>query len=283
MDIINKVEKKTIDTIKKFKLLNKKDRILVACSGGKDSTTILYILKKQGFNPEAITVDAVIGNYTKANLENIKKFCKQHKIKLNVISFREEFGYSLCYIRSLLKQNGINLTSCAICGVLRRYLLNKYARKLKATKLVTGHNQNDEAQSIIMNLLKNNLDLLARQGPSSGTSKNKKFIQRVKPLYFVTEDEVIKYSKKMKFPVKYIPCPCRVGVYRCLINEQLTKHESTNPKIHENIIKWFLSTTLELKKQYKSDKQQLYCKNCNEPSKRDYCMTCQILSKIKKE
>jgi uncharacterized protein (TIGR00269 family) len=279
--IIAKTEKTVANTIKKFNLLKKTDKILVACSGGKDSTTILYILNKLGYKPEAITIDASIGNYTKQNLENLKKICKQNKIKLHIVSFRKEFGYSLCYLRSLLNQKGINMTSCTICGVLRRHLLNKYARRLKATKLATGHNLNDEAQAVVMNLLKNNLELLARQGPMTGTNKDKKFVQRVKPMYFITEDEVIEYSKAMKFPVNYAPCPCRVGVYRCLTDEQLTKQEKQRKGTHKNIIKWFLSVQPQLKTKFKSTEKQNYCENCGEPAKGTVCMTCQILEKIK--
>ena len=293
------IENKVKQTIKKYKLLSKKDRILVACSGGKDSTTILYILNKLGYKPEAITVDALIGNYTKHNLKNITEFCKQHNIRLHVISFRKEFGYSLCYLKSLINSKGsgtkkelgipeqrscskgFNLKSCTICGVLRRYLLNKHARKLKATKLITGHNLNDEAQAIMMNLFKNNIEILSRLGPSTGTIKDKKFVQRVKPLYFVTEQEVIDYSKKQKFPVKYSHCPCRAGAYRDDINKVLEKYEKTNPYTTKNIVKWFLKISPNLKQKFKSTQKQAYCKDCGEPSRKDQCMTCQILAKIK--
>jgi uncharacterized protein (TIGR00269 family) len=173
------------------------------------------------------------------------------------------------------------MTSCTICGVLRRYLLNKYARKLKATKLATGHNMNDEAQAVVMNLLKNNLELLARQGPSTGISKDRKFVQRVKPLYFVPEDEVIEYSKASNFPVNYSACPCRVGVYRCLIDEQLSKYEAKKPGTHQNILKWLLSVSPLLKKEFRSKGRQSYCKACGEPARKEKCMACQILEKIK--
>ena len=41
-----------------------------------------------------------------------------------------------------------------------------------------------------------------------------KFVQRVKPLFFVPEDEIRTYAKKMKFPVLYEKCPCAIGTYR---------------------------------------------------------------------
>jgi uncharacterized protein (TIGR00269 family) len=278
---MDKVEQKVKQTIEKYKLFTKKDKILVASSGGKDSTTALYILNKLGYNPEAIAVDPEIGDYTKNNIENLKGFCKAYNIRLKVVLFREEFGYSVCYIKSLLESKGINLNSCTICGVLRRYLLNKYARKLKADVIATGHNLDDEAQAVMMNLFKNNLEILSRQGPMSGTNFDKKLVPRIKPLYFVEEKDIVEYSKSHNFPVKYGTCPCRTGVYRCTIDELLSKYEEKHRGTHKNIIKWFLRILPELKKKYKSSDKQAYCSNCGEPARKEVCMTCQILSKIK--
>ena len=86
----------------------------------------------------------------------------------------------------------------------------------------------------------------------------------------------------MKFPVDYTPCPCRVGVYRCLINEQLIKYEKINPNTHKKIMNAYLSILPTLKKKFKSTKKQNYCKNCGEPASKSHCMTCQLLSKLKK-
>lgn len=278
MQFTNKIENKVKQTIKKYNLFNKKQKILVAVSGGKDSTTLLYILKKLNYTIEAITVDAQIGNYTKTNLGNLRNFCKKHKIKLHEISFVKEFGHSLCYIQSILKSKGFKHKSCTTCGVLRRYLLNKYARKLHPAKIATGHNLDDEAETILINLLKNNLSILARLGPSPGLIKDKKFIPRVKPLYFITEDEITKYSKLNKFPVNYEICPCSSESYRRSIVNLLG---NIPEKAKLNLIRNFLKILPKLKKQYATNKKINYCENCQEPSKKALCRTCEILSILK--
>ncbi len=267
-------------TIKQFRLISRNDKILVAASGGKDSTTILYLLKKFGYNVEALTIDAAIGNYTRENLENLVKFCGEHNIKLHIVSFKDEFGYSLCYIKSTLQHKGINLKSCTICGVLRRYLVNKHARKLKADKLVTGHNMDDEAQALMMNLFRNTLWLAARLGPKTGLHASRYFVPRVKPLYLTSTRDIIRYSKLMGFPVKYHPCPCSTDSYRRFVREMLNEWEQKNPALKRNIINYFLRIMPKLKKVYTRGEISV-CTKCNEPSSHKICKTCQILDNFK--
>ncbi|MBD3313315.1 TIGR00269 family protein [Candidatus Woesearchaeota archaeon] len=274
-------EKKVVDTILKNRLFTKKDRVLVACSGGKDSTALLYILKKRGYNVQAITVDAKIGNYTQKNLENLKRFCEENNVKLHEISFRKEFGSSLCHIRQILQSRGAKLRSCTICGVLRRYLLNKAAKRLRADYVATGHNLDDEAQAVMMNLLRNNLITGARVGPKTGTSTRRPhFVQRVKPLSMCSEKDVENYSKIREFPVNYMPCPCRHDAYRNKIRKMLDRIEKDMPRVKQNIIISFSKELAALRKRY-SDGVQEYCIECGEPSRSDKCGTCTILSLLK--
>ena len=126
-DFKKNFEKKVKDTIKKYMLFTKKEKIAVAVSGGKDSTVLLHLLKKNGYNVEAITVNALIGKYTDKNLENIKKFCNDLGVRLHVVSFRDEVGSSMCYLKSVLNSKGVKIKSCSVCGILRRYLITKKA------------------------------------------------------------------------------------------------------------------------------------------------------------
>lgn len=281
---IDYFEKKVRKTIRTNKLIGKKEHILVACSGGKDSTTALYLLNKITKDNKNITIEAIhndpsIGTYSKINKKNITTFCKKQKIKLHTTSFRKEFGYSLCYIKDLLKDKGIKYKSCSICGILRRNLLNKKAKQLKATKLVTGHNSDDEAQNIIMNIFQNHTELLPRLGPQSGLKENKGFIPRIKPLYFCTEEETKLYSKLHNFPVKYEKCPCRTDSYRKDIAEMLDNFESHHKATKTGIIQSFLKLLPKLKKQTKGKAK--ICKKCKEPSSGTICKTCKIIHMIR--
>ena len=261
MDFIKKFENKVKTTIKEHNLLTKKDKILVACSGGKDSTTILYLLNKLGYHVEGLIIDLLIGSWSKENLKNVEKFCKKNKIKLHTINIREEFGYSICYIRSGI-QSKVKLNNCTICGVIKRYLLNKKSRELKATKLVTGHNLDDEAENLLMNQFKGNPKLSINLGPTTGTLKDKRFVKRTKPLYFCTNKEVKQYSKLKNFPVLYKPCPCAVGVFRKEMKDILIELEKHNPNIKLNLVNNFLTLLPSLKEKYKDKTKLRYCDNC---------------------
>ena len=274
-------EKKIRATIRKYKLCTRTDKVGVAVSGGKDSTSCLYVLNKEGYNVEAITVDALIGSYSKRNLKNLKKFCKKNKIKLHIISFKEEFGMSLSKILSTLKSKGYKYSSCMVCGILKRYLLNKYSKKLRFNCLATGHNLDDEAQAFLMNVFRNDTKLALRQGLIAGITSSKKFVKRIKPLYNVTEKEVIRYSKIMKFPVNYNRCPLSTDAHRREYRNILNKFEKKHPNVKYNIARFHEAMILPLKK--KLDKEKIpSCKKCGEPTSKNICKTCQIVEVIKK-
>ena len=280
-NFMEKFESKIQDTIKKHNLLSKKDKVLVACSGGKDSTVILYLLEKLGYDVIALTIDVNIGEYSKKNLKNIRNYCKQWKIKLIERSFRKEFGHSLCHIKSLLYSKGIKLRSCAICGILKRYIINKTARKIKATKVATGHNLDDEAQNYLMNIFRNNLSINARLGPRSGLIRDIKFVPRVKPLYFTEEKDIKKYSKLLEFDIIYEHCPCSSDAYRNALRTLLDDYEKKIKSIKKNILKDFIKNLPKYKKKFATTKKLHHCKICGEPAKHKLCKSCTLIKMLK--
>ncbi len=272
-------EKKALKTIAKHNLISKKDLVAVACSGGKDSMSLLYILsklaKKRDIKIVAVAIDEGIKGYRE--LENLKRYCTTNNIKLKIYSFKKEFGFTLDNV--VKKINDLN--PCSVCGVLRRRLLNKAAVELKANKLATAHNLDDESQSVMMNYMRGNLERSTRLGPITSVVKDNRFVPRIKPFYFLTEKETATYAYLKLFPVKFGECPYSVdsfrGEVRDLINEIEKRHSGTK----NAIINSFLGLLPCLKDAYNGSKVKK-CMHCGEPSSGEICNTCLIINKLKK-
>lgn len=278
---IRHFERKVLKSIRNFKLLKKGEKIGVAISGGKDSLTVLNILnmikqRKRIIELAAIAIDEGIHGYRSKTLEDAKNYCKKNKIKLDIFSYKKEFGLSL---DEMLKRT--NKLPCTVCGVLRRYLLNKKSRELKFDKLATGHNLDDEAQTIIMNQFRRNIETSARLGPLTGVKKDKRFIRRIKPLYLMTEKEVATYSFLKNLSTKYAECPNARDGYRDRVREMLSNFETMYPGTKQSIITSFLEILPVLKKEYKDTTKINSCKKCGEPCSQEICQACNVLAELR--
>lgn len=272
-------EKKVRKTIRKFNLFTPKSKILVAASGGKDSNVLLYVLKKLGYDIVAVNIDASIGDYTKLNIENLKQICDVNKIPLNIISYKDKTGLTLEGIKTTLEKKDFDIPYCRICGILKRYFLNRFAKENNFDVVCTGHNMDDEAQAFIMNVFRNDINLAKRQGPTSGVGFNDKFVKRVKPLYLIKEEEIIEYSKLMKIPSYYGICPNSENAYRRTFLNFLNEFEKDNPNVKNNIVNFFLNN---IKPEQTNKKVSINsCKICGEATAGEICKACEILEKLK--
>lgn len=259
------------------KLVSTNDKILVACSGGKDSTTILYLLKKWGYNVSALHVDLLMGAYSKGHVTNLTNFCKELKIPLHIVNIRDELGASMCYVREKI-QSKKPMNNCMICGVIKRSILNKKAKELGANCIVTGHNRDDLAESIIMNVLMGNPRACLGLGAKSGVIESDLFAKRVKPLNYIAEDEIRTYSKEKNFPVIYDPCPCSHNAFRRFVKNLITEYEINQ----DNVIKLLKKIEPALNKKFKTNEELKKCVNCGEATRNETCKSCEIISIIKK-
>ncbi len=279
-DFIKYFERKVQKTITQYKLIEDNDIIAVACSGGKDSTSLLYLIKKitakkRNVKVWAIAIDEGIHNYRDKSLDFLKKFCKDNDVELKIFSYEKEFGKTLDKTLKIYK--GI---PCSICGVLRRHLLNKKSKEVGATKLATGHNLDDEAQTIMMNYLRRNIKTSARLGPITGIKADNRFIKRIKPLYFLTEKEIATYAFVKGFMDQFNECPYNPDSYRNYLREVLNEFENNYPGTKHNIINSFLEILPLLKENYKDMKEIKSCKICEEPCSQDICKACQYVEEV---
>ena len=273
-------ERKVRKTIRQHKLFKKGQHIGIAVSGGKDSLTTLYVLHKivtpqKTTKLTAILIDEGIKGYRDETFEFAKKICKELEVPLKSTSYKKEFKKTLDHI---LKNNDIK--PCTVCGVFRRYLLNNMAQKLKIDVLATGHNLDDEAQSILMNQFRNNISASARLGPITGIKKDKKFIRRIKPLYFLTEKEIMTYAFIKNLATPHNECPHSKNSYRGEMRKLINDFDKKYPSSKHSIINSFMEILPILKKNYKQSEIK-YCKSCGEPSSQETCKTCKLIKEIK--
>ena len=138
-------------------MLEHDSRIAVAVSGGKDSMVLLHVLYKieSRFPSELIVIhlDEGIKGYSEKNSRIVQEISKKLGLPLLTASYRELFGFNIDDISSLQREKRI-YAICTYCGVWRRWGLNYLALKANADRLATAHCLDDEAQTILMNILR---------------------------------------------------------------------------------------------------------------------------------
>lgn len=263
-------------TVKESNMLKRHERVAVGYSGGKDSTLALYYLhkvsKKFPIDLVAITVDEGIKKYRPPSIKVAKKFCKGYGLEHHIVSFEDLFGFELDRVAS----KGPKMP-CSYCGVFRRRALNHAANGLKADKLVIGHNLDDEAQVILMNYLRGDMERSARLGPMSQVRKE--FVPRIKPLRMIPERETLAYCLLHGLEVHDAECPYAPFAFRNEVRNMLNSFEERYPGTKHSIVRGFDRLLPTLQRVYPSELGR--CKKCGEPCSGQVCKACEYLKTFK--
>ncbi|MEM2204683.1 MAG: TIGR00269 family protein [Candidatus Hadarchaeales archaeon] len=253
------------------------ERIGVAVSGGKDSVSLLYLMAELGrmkkFRVVALSVDEGIGGYREESLLCAREASSSLGVEHRILSFRESFGATLDEMVELAEERKTGLDPCTYCGVMRRYLLNKMAREAGVTRVATGHNLDDEVQTILLNYLRGDLSRLLRLGPAYSSREG--FVPRVKPLREIPEREVAAYALLRGLKVHLGQCPYARGIH-AEVRDFLNRLESRHPNCKFGILRTFE----KLKASMIGDKPEVElreCEVCGEPTPAKVCRTCELL------
>jgi uncharacterized protein (TIGR00269 family) len=257
------------------------DRIAVAISGGKDSAVLLDVLHRiENSYPDSeiipVTVDEGIQGYRNEALEAARDLARALGLKLEVISFQDVIGHSLDEIVG--RRNEKSLGACSYCGVFRRRALNEVAKQIGADVIAIGHNLDDEAQTVLMNIMRGDSRRIVRTNVPRNRSIEG-LVSRVKPITQLSERDIVAYAHHLELPYHDVPCPYAGEAYRNDLRLFLNEMEHKRPgtllavlRSAETITRVFLEST--------SPWKPVICERCGMPSPSIVCKACKMLEEI---
>ena len=271
-------EEEIHETIMAYNFFTKGEIVAIGISGGKDSTVLAHVINKlnntknYGINIKLIAIDEGIKGYRDGSIETIEHNAKLLNLPLLILSFKDLFGLTM---DEIVPKCGLS-NSCTYCGVFRRQALDKGAEMVKATKLITGHNADDIAETVLMNFLRGDFNRL----PGSVDPLGGGDIPRVKPFKYTYEKEIVMYAHYCKLEYFCSECTYAVGAYRGNVRSLIKDLELERPQSLIDIIH-----SGELFKIEENVKQRdcLKCIICGHVCSNKKCKACLLLENLNKE
>ncbi|MEB3816827.1 MAG: TIGR00269 family protein [Desulfurococcales archaeon] len=280
---IEDVRARVAAEVKRWRMIEPGDTLMLALSGGKDSFTLLDVIP-DNLHPAsrvyAVSIVEGIPNYNRhVDIEKMKRYARERGVDLIVTSIREYTGLYLSEIVSGAWSRKLRISPCTYCGILRRRIINYYARIYGATKTVTAHNLDDEAQTAVVNILRGDVVGLLRQHPLAPPA-SERLVPRIKPLRKIYEWETTTYAflKGFKFQetecmyIRYAP------TLRARVREALYLIESRAPGSLLRLLETLDSILAEPASKLSVERLPP-CSSCGEPTSpnRSLCKLCEIL------
>ena len=261
-------------TISSNNLFQRGETIAIGASGGKDSTVLAYVMKllneryDYGLRLILLSVDEGITGYRDDSLETVKRNQQQYNLPLKVVSYKELYGWTM---DAIVQKIGLR-NNCTFCGVFRRQALDRGAMLLKVDKIVTGHNADDIAETVLMNVLRGDIARLRRC--TAITTGTEGAIPRSKPFKYTYEKEIVMYAYFKQLDYFSTECIYSPNAYRGYARAFLKDLEAIRPSAIIDII--HSGDSLSVKSDVKMPVQGT-CSRCGYISSQELCKACILL------
>ncbi|WP_022853006.1 ATP-binding protein [Thermodesulfatator atlanticus] len=263
-------------TIKKFKMFPKTAKVLVAISGGKDSLALWQALTNLGFDTEGVFIDLGIEDFSIISRRVSENFAENIGKTLHVVSLKKETGISIPDLKARTQKY------CSLCGSIKRYLLNRFARLNKFDVIVTGHNLDDEASSLLGNTINWHLKYLARKYPVLPEGNG--FVKKAKPLCRFTSFEIKEYARRQNIEFLEERCPLSPEATRLVYAEIMDELEKRMPGTKIRFYMDYLRKVYPIFNERVEEfleKPLTTCEFCGEPSVSSPCFVCKLKAEAK--
>ena len=211
--------------IHNFGMVRDGDHVMVAVSGGKDSMTLLWLLRDRlkripiEYKVTAVHVDPGFGADSAGKME---AFFVENGFEYRVV--RTDIG-----IRAHGPDNREN--PCFLCSHLRRKILFEISDEVNANRIALGHHKDDIIETFFLNIFygASISTMLPLQELFNGR------LTIIRPLYLVEENLIRRYAQSMNWPEIDLECPTAGFSKREDIKRMLGHFYRTNRKIKGNI------------------------------------------------
>lgn len=227
---MNKTHKKTIftpvkKTVARYKMIEEGDRIAVGASGGKDSSSLLYILSAlKRHLPYSFSVHAVLVHMGwQIDIALLEKFCKELGIPLHIEKTQ---------IARVVFERKKEKNPCSLCAKLRRGYLHQAALKLGCNKVALGHHLDDALQTFFLNLIyTGNLSTFKPR-----TYLSKTGLTLIRPMVYLPQKTLLNLHRYHNLPVLENPCPAEDKTKRTDMEQLVNSLAGQYPGLHERFI-----------------------------------------------
>ncbi len=218
----NKLSRALSRALNEFQMIQDGDRIMVAVSGGKDSYTMLHLLRSLQrrapvrFEIKVVNIDQGHPGYP---ADILRSYMARESHDFTMI---EEDTYSI-----VTDKIPAGKTYCSLCSRLRRGILYRVAAEMGCTKIALGHHRDDILQTLFLNLFF--AGQLAAMPPKL-VSKEGQIV--IRPLVYCDEQDIRDFSEAMKFPI--LPCDLcgsQDNMQRKIVGELIDSLEAKHPGI----------------------------------------------------
>jgi tRNA-5-methyluridine54 2-sulfurtransferase len=255
--------------IRRHSMMSPEDRVLIAVSGGKDSLALWDTLLDMGYNTTGLHIHLGIGSYSDGSREKAAAYARMRNAPLIEVDLASEYGMGVTELSHTLRR-----VPCSGCGLSKRYVFNRAALEGGFTVVATGHNLDDEAATLLGNVLHWQREYLARQFPVL-ESTHPKFIKKVKPFYTLTERETALYCILRRIDYVEDECPNAIGAKSLVYKDVLNRLEEDAPGTKYSFLRGFFADMREkLNAGAPADLSQ--CTACGQPTTKELCAFCRM-------
>jgi tRNA 2-thiocytidine biosynthesis protein TtcA len=226
--LATRIRKQMVEAMADYQMIRDGDRIMVCCSGGKDSSILLALLSEvQRRAPYKFQFEAVMLDQGHPGFDP-KAFA----------AWVESLGVKLTILQkdthSIVKEKVTSGVYCSLCSRLRRGILYDHAHGQGFTKMALGHHRDDLSETLLLNLFYTGR--MASMPPKLKSDDGRNIL--IRPLSYVAEKDLRELAEMWNFPI--IPCNLcgsQEGMKRQRVKKLLSELEKEIPMIGNSMLK----------------------------------------------